>query len=218
VLVANCPSCGAEIRFESAAMPVKICDYCRSAIVRNGQDLSAVGKVASLPDDVSPLQLGTRGVDGAMPFTVAGRIRWRWSAGMWTEWMILRQDGTEAWLGEAMGRFMLMSELPAGTTAQGLTGRPAYGQQIGLAGATYTITDIKTAVCAGAQGELSYVPPAESRLLNIDLAADDGRCASIQNLQGETSLYTGRYVTLEALKPVGLRTVPGWDLPAFARV
>ena len=218
MLVANCPSCGAEIRFQSAAMPVKICDYCRSAVVRTGQDLAAVGKIASLPDDVSPLKIGTRGMDGNLRFAVAGRIRWRWSAGMWTEWMVLREDGSEAWLGEAMGRFMLLSELPAGTVPQGLSGQPVYGQQVGLAGRVYTITDIKTAVCAGAQGELSYAPPTESKLLNIDLAADDGLCASIQQLEGETSYYTGRYVTLEGLKPVGLRAVPGWDLPAFARV
>ena len=218
MLVANCPSCGAEIRFQSAAMPVKICGYCGSAVVRNGQDLTAVGKVASLPDDVSPLQIGARGVDGTLRFAVAGRIRWRWSAGMWTEWMALREDGSEVWLGEAMGRFMLMSELPAGTVAAGLGPQPTYGQQVGLAGVNYTITDIKTAVCAGAQGELSYAPPTESKLLNIDLSADDGLCASIQQLEGETSYYAGRYVTLEALKPVGLRTVPGWDLPAFARV
>ncbi|MEO6339229.1 MAG: DUF4178 domain-containing protein [Caulobacteraceae bacterium] len=218
MLVAACPSCGAEIRFQSAAMPVKVCEYCHSAVVRTGQDLAAVGKVASLPDDVSPLKIGTRGMDGTLRFAVAGRIRWRWSAGMWTEWMALREDGSEVWLGEAMGRFMLMAELPAGTAPQGLTGQPTYGQQVALAGVTYTITDIKTAVCAGGQGELSYVPPMESKLLNIDLSADDGRCASIQNLDGETSYYAGRFATLEDLKPVGLRTVPGWDLPAFARV
>lgn len=62
---ATCPNCGAPIAFRSAELPVKVCDYCHSSVLRTDAGLQAIGKVAEVPDDVSPLQLGVRGKDGA---------------------------------------------------------------------------------------------------------------------------------------------------------
>ena len=114
MLKVECPNCGAEVVFRSAGLPARICNYCRTMIVRSGEGVSAVGKAAELPFDVSPIQLGTRGRFEDHGFEVIGRVRWGWTDGSWNEWLLLFDDGSNAWLGEAMGQFMLLRERPLG--------------------------------------------------------------------------------------------------------
>ena len=72
--VANCPACGAPIRFRFAQAVQKVCEYCRSVLVRHDVALDKVGEMASVPDNASPIQLGTEGVYRNKPFVVVGRI------------------------------------------------------------------------------------------------------------------------------------------------
>jgi ribosomal protein S27E len=39
-----CPQCGNELTYASPALPVKVCDRCRSLVVRNDQQLERVGE------------------------------------------------------------------------------------------------------------------------------------------------------------------------------
>lgn len=227
MLDANCPNCGAAIRFRSADLPVKVCDYCRSAIVRSGDHLEAIGRIAEVPEDVSPLQIGARGSDEGQGFEVIGRVRWKWTDGGWNEWLILFQDGSSAWLGEAMGRYMLLrqidhSGLRTGAVRKLRDDRPVVpGDEATIDGIDYRVTDVKEATCAGSEGELPYSAPLGLAMKSIDLMAGDGHCASIQKADspeapGEVSVYAGRYVSLADLRATGLRAFEGWPMPRFA--
>jgi hypothetical protein len=46
---ANCPSCGAPVRFRAAASVVAICEFCRSMLVRHGTNLEDVGRTMARP-------------------------------------------------------------------------------------------------------------------------------------------------------------------------
>lgn len=213
MLVAACPNCGAEIRFQSAVMPVKVCEYCRSLVMRNGDQLGLLGEAATLPDDISPIQIGTRGEADGARFTVVGRLRWQWSAGAWNEWLGVCEDGSLVWLGEAMGRFMVLRERQGPVT---LPAKPEFGQMVSIGDDTYDIVDVKTAIHRGAEGELPFAARVGTSLLNVDLADDAGGCASVQTIGGRTAAFTGRYSDLKSLKPANLRAIPGWPMPAFA--
>ena len=65
--------------------------------VRDGRPISTYmwGK-ASLPFDVSPIQIGTMGTFEGVGFTVIGRVRWGWTDGSWNEWLLLFDDGRDA--------------------------------------------------------------------------------------------------------------------------
>ncbi|MDB5708302.1 MAG: rane protein [Sphingomonas bacterium] len=221
MLDANCPNCGAAIRFRSADLPVKVCDSCRSAIVRNGEHLQAMGKIAEVPEDVSPLQIGSRGVDDQVGFELIGRVRWRWSGGGWNEWLALRADGGMAWIGEAMGRFMLLRLAkpgPGNKVVQRMKddAKIVAGASTTIAGTDYMVTDVKEASCAGSEGELPFSAPLGLTIRSVDLMGRDGRCASIQKDRGEVSLYTGHYATLAELRFTNLRAFEGWPMPDFA--
>jgi hypothetical protein len=223
VLTANCPNCGAEIVFRTIGLPVKVCDFCHSTVVRSGDTLTIAGQAAEVPDDVSPLQIGTRGKDGGQSFELIGRVRWRWTDGAWSEWLMLFDDGTTGWLGEAMGRYMLLREAPlepasaaAKTLAEG--GQPAIGTLEQIGGTQYTISDVKRVSCIASEGELPYRAPAGLEAVSVDLMRDDGGCASIQLESGTDApeAYAGRYVTLADIAATNLRAFEGWAMPKFA--
>src|SRR5581483_10743210 len=83
---ARCPNCGAPIEFKWSSSVQTVCEYCRSVVVRTDVDLKAVGSVADLPADGSPIHLATEGRHGDEPFVVAGRIIYQYEQGNWNEW------------------------------------------------------------------------------------------------------------------------------------
>jgi hypothetical protein len=222
MLDTNCPNCGAPLSFRSANLAVKVCDSCRSAVVRTGETLEAVGRVAEVPEDVSPLQLGVRGRDGALGFELVGRVRWRWSDGAWNEWCVVFQDGSYGWLGEASGRFMLLREVPVSVFGGEAVARLAAGQQVvpgmtaTLAELEYEVNDVQPVECIGSEGEMPFPTPIGTTAVSVDLQRPDGRAASLQTDGGEVSGYAGRYVTLAEIAATGLRDFEGWPKPRFA--
>jgi hypothetical protein len=107
---APCPGCGAPVEFKSAQSTHAVCGYCQSTVVRSGDVLTRLGKMAELFDDHSPLQL-----------MASGRITARWQGaalhpdrppavqgrrGVWTEWAAFLQDGSAGHLGEDNGAYV----------------------------------------------------------------------------------------------------------------
>ncbi|HEX7849055.1 MAG TPA: DUF4178 domain-containing protein [Sphingomonas sp.] len=219
----HCPNCGAPIRFGSNDLPVKVCDYCHSSVLRTGDNVQAIGKVAEVPDDVSPLQLGVRGRDGDHGFELVGRVRWRYEDGAWNEWLALFDDGSIGWVGESMGRYMMLRQVAENAVAPVVvdhvkSGLPiAVGTPISINGVDYAATDAKQVTCVASEGELPFHAPLGLSATSVDLMTPDGACASIQKGQdGEVEIYTGRYLSLAELKATGLRSFEGWPMPAFA--
>jgi hypothetical protein len=222
MLDTNCPNCGAALSFRSANLAVKVCDSCRSVVVRDGATLALAGKVAEVPEDVSPLQLGVRGRDGEQGFEIVGRVRWRWADGAWNEWCVIFADGSYGWLSEASGRFMLLREVEASVfdgqavarLASGMLVEP--GMTATIAGLDYVVNDVQPVDCVGSEGEIPFPTPIGTVAISIDLMRPDGRAASLQNDGGVVSAYAGRYVTLAEIGATGLRDFDGWPKPRFA--
>jgi hypothetical protein len=221
VLTLACPNCGAEVSFRSPALPARVCDHCRTMVVRSGGAITALGKAAVLPFDVSPVQIGMRGTFEDSAFEVLGRVRWGWTDGSWNEWLLLFADGSSAWLGEAMGQYMLLRERPLGPFEDPIVRKLAAGEPVRI-GATAQVgeermfvSDARQATCIAAEGELPFTAPTGWTIHSVDLRSDSGRCASLQRDGEEASFYEGRYVTLAELAPVGLRRIEGWAAPAY---
>ena len=43
---APCPACGAPVEFKSAQSTHAVCAYCQSTVVREGEVLERIGKIA----------------------------------------------------------------------------------------------------------------------------------------------------------------------------
>src|SRR6266704_4578344 len=99
--VANCPNCGAPIKFLWSSAVQTTCEFCHSILVRRDLDLERVGEIADLPPDSSPLQISSEGVYGGKPLVVVGRILYEYEQGGWNEWHVVFNDGKSGWLSDA---------------------------------------------------------------------------------------------------------------------
>ena len=106
---AACPSCGAPVEFRSAAAPFAVCGFCRSTVVRAGDQLRKIGESAEVFDDHTPLQLGAAGRYQGAAFTLVGRLQYQSEGGVWNEWHALFEGAGGApksgWLSEDNGRY-----------------------------------------------------------------------------------------------------------------
>lgn len=219
-----CPNCGADVVFRSPALPTRVCDHCQTMLVRSDEGIQQVGKAAVLPFDVSPIQIGTAGRFGGQAFEVIGRIRWGWTDGSWNEWLMLfgGGGGGTAWLGEAMGQYMVTVERPLADLNAPALGPMMRGQAAVIGtkavvdGEQLFVADAREVECLAAEGELPFRAPPGWRIYSVDLRAPSGNCASVQRDGDSVNFYIGRYVTLAELAPRNLRAIEGWAAPGYA--
>src|SRR5579864_8545037 len=142
----TCPSCGAPVQFRSAA-PYAVCPYCRSLLVRRDASLESIGRVAEVPDDLSPLQLHAAGVFEKKHFTLVGRIRKTWDQGSWSEWCANFDQPEFGWLAEAQGDLVMTFEQPlqelAGVQSPQMLMAAPPGSSVTIGGQPFTISDVK---------------------------------------------------------------------------
>ncbi len=152
---ARCPSCGAPVAFKSVVSILAVCDYCQSTLVRQGQDLENLGRMAALLEDRSPVQRGAEGRWHGRHFAVIGRIQLRYEQGLWNEWHLLFDDGKSGWLSEAGGEYVVSEPLWQ-TDSFPPFAELAVGQRFPIAGRTHAITNLLTAECVAGEGELPF--------------------------------------------------------------
>ncbi len=156
---APCPGCGAPVEFRSAQSTHAVCGYCQSTVVRDGETLARLGKMAELFDDHSPLQLMATGRWNNKVFTLVGRLQYRSGSGTWTEWNAFFDDGSTAWLAEDNGAYVLA--VPAST--QRTVPAPEQfrvGATTAINGKSYTVASNEQVALISAQGELPRLPVA----------------------------------------------------------
>ena len=113
MLTLSCPACGAALPFKSRVSVFAVCSYCAATVVRHDLELETLGKMAALPPDTSPLQIGTAGQYDGKRFELVGRLKISWEDGTWNEWYALFDDGRDGWLAEAQGFLMMSFAAPA---------------------------------------------------------------------------------------------------------
>jgi DNA-directed RNA polymerase subunit RPC12/RpoP len=200
----NCPTCGAQVKFASPA-PYAVCGYCRSVLVRTDVRVDSVGKVAMVPDDFSPLQLGTRGRYGDRSFALVGRIRKVWSEGGWNEWCAHFNDGALGWLAEAQGDLVMTFERPMVLPPAAL----APDSVVTIEGQRFQVSEIKEVSLAGAEGEIASYSPDTHSTTSIDLRGPGLAFATIER-SDTTRVFVGQFVEFDACRFTQLRAMDGW--------
>lgn len=212
----NCPSCSAEISFQSSISASCVCPYCSSLVVRHDSNLESLGSMAQLPDDISPFQLDTAGIYNGLSFRIIGRLKMSWRDGCWNEWFLYFDDAKKAWLAEAQGSLAMIFEeylTPEQAKAQ-FSKIPDLNEQVRIAGTTYTVSDRKNTECVGSEGELPFVGFKGRKFKSVDLIAGN-KFAGIEYTQDELpSVFTGKYVEFDELCFSNLRELEGWNMPS----
>ncbi len=237
IQIFTCPSCAAEITFQSGISVSCVCPYCRSLLVRHDRHVEDFGRMAEVPEDISPFRIGTAGRFDQIPFTLIGRMKMGWQDGSWNEWFLYSEDGRKGWLAEAQGFLAVSFEVEGETkerTLQALQegtahlsvnralGRPLNAfplcSYIMIEDRRFQIADVKEAECIGAEGELPFATPKGRKTTAIDLLGQDGEFAGIeQDASGTSKIYMGRYVEFDDLHFTDLRELPGWEMKRPAR-
>lgn len=208
-LSANCPNCGAPIRFRWAGAVQTTCDYCRAILVRHDVDLEKVGIVAELPPDSSAVQIATEGVYRNEPFVVVGRILYEYEQGGWNEWHMVMNDGSSGWLSDAQGEFDV--SFPA-QIRDPLPGRQSIsrGMEFRWDGARYEVTSITLAHYRGVEGELPFEYWDKQDVVFADLRSADRRFATIDYSDATPLLFLGEAMEFDDLHLKNLRQFEGW--------
>ncbi len=185
-----------------------MCGYCASTVVRNGDQLQRIGKMAELFDDFSPLQLMATGSYEGKAFTVVGRLQYAWTGGAWNEWHCAfdqpnEAGNTTAWLSEDNGQYVLVRDKVLARTPE-LAGLRA-GASTAFEGKRYQITAVTLVHLSGAQGELPKMPALNREFTVVELRADDGAVLTLDDGNDAVCAYAGFGVGLAGLQLQGLR-------------
>ena len=193
-----CPGCGAEVTFRSSASVMAVCEYCRTAVLKEAAAVRDIGKIAPVFEEYSPLQIGVCGRWEKSAFTVVGRIQLKYGAGYWNEWRVLLDDGSDAWLSDASGQYVFT--MPR-TVSQQL---PRYdelraGAACTFTGNRYIASDVREARCVAGEGELPFRVGDGWVLKAADFRWRDRFLTFDYSEVDKPAVYAGKSVTLEEL-------------------
>ena len=206
---ANCPGCGAPVRFLWSSAVQTNCPYCHSVIVRTDVDLEKVGEVADLPPDASPIQIGTEGQFDNKNFLVVGRIRYAWKQGNWNEWHIAFSDGSDGWLADAQLTYAVSFAKPGMAPAVNADSLEP-GQAFTFENRAYVVTTNTRASYVGFEGELPFTTAGHEQMLFSDLRTEDAHFGTLDFSDAAPVLYLGREVEYDELKLKNVRMFEGW--------
>lgn len=202
---APCPGCGAPVEFRSAQSTHAVCGYCHSTVVRSGEVLARVGRMAEIFEDHSPLQLFATGTWQGQTFTLIGRMQFRGEEGSWAEWNAYLDDGSSATLGEDNGAYVFTQPFDLQGEALPPPEQLGLGASVQLAGRHWSVAAHLQAHLAAAEGELPKLPPLGQEFLAVELRSDDGQVLSIDYGNKTPLVDIGRSVQLEELALKGLK-------------
>lgn len=185
-----------------------MCGYCQSTVVRDGDTLSRIGKMAELFNDFSPLQLQASGVWQGRNFTLVGRLQYKYAQGTWTEWYAVLDDGQPAFLSEDNGAYVfsqptsLQRAVPAAENFR-------VGATTAINAKPFSVASNEQVSLLSAQGELPRLPALGAPFAMVELRSADGDVLSVDYGTAATSgapvLSLGRSVLLDELKLTGLK-------------
>ena len=191
------------MEFRAAQSTHAVCAYCHSTVVRTGEVLSRLGKMAELFDDHSPLQLFATGRYQQRSFTLIGRLQYKTDDGTWAEWNALFDDGTSGWLAEDNGAYVFTLPV-AQPSAVAPPGQFVVGAQVVVEGKTYGVAAHARAMLVSAQGELPKLPPLGQAFTVVELRGERDVLSYDYGTEPPT-VSRGLAVELEALELKGLK-------------
>jgi hypothetical protein len=186
-----------------------VCQYCQSVLIRHDVDLGKVGEVSTIPDDASPIQMGTEGIYADNAFHVVGRIVYEYEHGRWNEWHLIFNNGQSGWLSDAQLEYavsflMSSASLPALTSV-------SRDNKFQWNEARYQVTSITQAHYVGVEGELPFEYWDKHDLTFVDLRSHDSRFATVDYSENPPLLFLGYSVQYEYLRLKNIRQFEGWQ-------
>lgn len=203
-----CSACNGEINPKNRFSVLVECPYCHTTYRKVENAFTNTGKIASLPPDMSFVQVGTTGQYDGKSFTVIGRIKVGWRNGNWNEWWLQFSDDSTGWLADFIGEFCI--SFPGKLEHQPKIEDLKVDQVIDIAGTPMVITDLKKITYIGFEGELPFERQEGMSAMSIDLASQGKACAFLDNFDNNINVYIGKQVDVDELNLENIRLLDGW--------
>ena len=202
----NCPSCGTPIRFRRESSLYATCESCRSVLLRQDVNVKMLGKAADLQPDNTPLQVGTRGRYQTQSFEILGRIQVHQEDGYWNEWYLNFDDGSDGWLGEALGEYFLNRVYQPKRNEQLPEFKQLHiGKCITIGNQRFYVTNLAKSVVSSYEGELPFMMSGAYAVPNADLRSFGNKACTLDYSDAEPTCYVGVYVEFNELNFTNLR-------------
>lgn len=111
ILRFSCQQCNGEIHIKSKNSISYVCPSCFSGYKLETGGMTKVHTTPSVPEDMTPLKIGTTGKYDSRNFEIIGRIRYQYDEGYLNQWNVLFDDGKSGYLGEAYGGFSVYEKM-----------------------------------------------------------------------------------------------------------
>jgi hypothetical protein len=181
-------------------------------VVRHDTHIELLGKMAEMQDEMTPLQIGTSGTFEHKPFEVIGRLKIRYSEGVWNEWYCIFSDGRTGWLAEAQGFWAMCFPLTDQEVQRDVPTRNllAVGSPLRLIDTRFEVEDIHEVSCQYSEGELPFEASKGRASTSVDLIGPKNAMATIEYATANTRAYIGWYQEFDLFKFTNLRELDGW--------
>ncbi len=185
----QCTSCGAPIEIKNRFSKVLVCEYCGTHLRVTDDGFKGSGKHAKLTEYPSIFSIGCSGTILEKPFTVLGRMRYKYDGGHYDEWFI-EYEGENAWLSEDEGTYTLYTDMIDVMEFPDITTLRA-GQAFTIADKKVMVKEKGTATVEGGEGELYFYLEPGTSVTYIDGVAE-GKKVSIEATEEEIEFFLGR--------------------------
>lgn len=204
--IVHCPSCGASTDVKNPAVLQATCAYCSTVFIFDNDAVKDTGKKSRLMPSISGFQVGMSGKLKGKPFTVLGRVQYKYGLGSageelgkWDEWYIELPNGDTAWIFEDMGELIYEEALDMDISIKVSDLKP--GSKFKVKGKEYQIKEYGRATCAGAEGMLPFeIIPGENYPFVDGISLSDNSYVSAEFEDDEVLLFTGRVLTKNELQ------------------
>ena len=206
----SCPSCNRLLTFRSDQTGWLVCPHCRELVVKDA-DGHQRHQVTAMPEDLTPLQIGTGGGIDLQPFEIIGRLRLQYEDGYLNLWFLHTSGQVMSWLAESFGQYTLCKSAIIPTLYDRLL-REEVGENIHLsARESFTIDHMQTCIDWDREGELPAFRNEVRFSKHFEMSTPNRDYAfAWQNRADEAMVVVGRTYPFEHFCFTNLRPLNEW--------
>lgn len=207
-----CPSCGKMLPL-SPGSSYRVCSSCQSVLKKTGGGFSVEVQNGILPEDMTPLRLGTRGVWQGNNFEIKGRVRFDFMQGYCNQWYIVYNNGKWGWLQEMYGDYCILQDTPL-PVAPATLSRAKPGKKVKFTGFEFefTLQAMYNGTRFTCEGELPELPPNPPAWIRLEYCYVDRAVIIHTYSKDKIIALQGNYVQTDQLKLTGLRSSAEWGV------
>ena len=197
---ANCANCGAEIERRNSATRLVACPYCDTTQMFVDDAFQLAGQQGVMQDVPTLFHLGQPVVVDGITLTPIGHARFSYGRGWWDEFWCDAGHRT-LWVSVDEGDVAIESPVPEDERPSGFVAQR--GAEATLGDVRYRVTETETAECIAVRGEFPEMLSVGEKHAYFDLSGPGGEIVTLEQWEGNSDWYRGRWVDPWDVKAAG---------------